>query len=87
MKIAGQEQLIGNGQGRTSMRDLLSYSLSLPVAACIVGMPKAEFVRENIETARSFQPLSDAEKDRIRKAVEPSAVAFDRFLRHHSDFA
>ena len=87
MKIAGQEQLVGEGPGRTRMRDLLSYTLSLPVAACIVGMPKPEFVRENIEIARAFQPLSDAEKDRIRKAVEPSVVAFDRFLRHHSDTA
>lgn len=87
MKITGQEQLLGEGSGKTGMRDLLSYSLSLPVAACIVGMPKAEFVKENIAIARSFQPLPETEKDRIRKAVEPSVVAFDRFLKNHCDTA
>jgi len=85
MKITGQEQLIGEGAGKTGMKDLLFYSMSLPVASCVVGMPKPEFICENIQLARQFKPLSESERVRIRNAVAGSVMAFDRFLRHHSD--
>ena len=85
MKIAGQDQLVGTERGRASMRDLLRYSLSLPVASCVVGMPKPDFLRENIEIARSFRSLDDDEKQRIRQMVAPSVAAFDRFLKNHQD--
>lgn len=85
MKITGQEHLIGEATGRAGMRDLLYYSMSLPVASCIVGMPQPEHVRENIALARSFEPLTEVEKARIRGQVAASAVAFDRFLQHHRD--
>ncbi len=67
------------------MRDLLSHTLGLPVASCVVGMPRPEFLRENIALAQSYRPLEEAERERIRRQVEPSAAALDRFLRHHSD--
>lgn len=85
MKIAGQEQLVGTGSGKASMADLLRYSMSLPVASCVVGMPRPEHLRENIEIARTFKPLTDGEKERIREQVRPAVVAFDHFLRHHRD--
>jgi uncharacterized protein len=87
MKIAGQEQLVGSGDGRTSMKDLLDYSLGLPVASCIVGMPRPEFLRENLALARDYRPVTEADRERIRQRVEPSAAALDRFLRGHSDLA
>lgn len=85
MKVTGQDQLSGQEAGKAPIRDLLYYSLSLPVASCIVGMPRPEMVRENIELARTFHPLDSSEKERIRRQVEPSAAAFRRFLSDHRD--
>jgi predicted aldo/keto reductase-like oxidoreductase len=85
MKIAGQEHLVGTDVGKASMRDLLYYDMSLPVAACVVGMPTREMLRENIQLARDFEPLGAAEKERIRDQVRPSAAAFLRHMRRHSD--
>src|ERR1700694_5985059 len=31
MKVTGQEYLLGNGSGKTDMKSLLHYSMSLPV--------------------------------------------------------
>ncbi len=85
MKIAGQEQLVGEGPGRARMRDLLRYSMSLPVASCVVGMPRPEHLQENIEVARTFQPIDGEERQRIQEQVRPAVVAFDHFLRRHRD--
>ncbi|UCF39470.1 MAG: aldo/keto reductase [Acidobacteriota bacterium] len=86
MKITGQETLVGNERGKAGIRDLLYYSMSLPVASCVVGMPRKEFISENIQLARDFQPLAEPEKVRIRKEVEPSVAAFNHFMMNHCDF-
>ena len=85
MKVMGQERLVGQGPGRTDAARLLRYALNLPVAACVVGMPKIEMLRENIQVARDFKPLPANEVDQIRSSVAASAAAFDRFMLHHHD--
>ncbi|HLV00099.1 MAG TPA: aldo/keto reductase [Acidobacteriota bacterium] len=85
MKITGQETLLGTGLGKLPIRDLLYYSMSLPVAACIVGMPKPEYVMENIELARQFKPLSEPEKKRIQARIRPSVPSFHAFMSSHRD--
>lgn len=85
MKVAGQERLVGSGEGKAGMKDLLNYALTLPVATCVIGMPRPEHVTENLQIARSFAPLSEADMQRIRARVEPQAAAFDRFLCGHRD--
>jgi aryl-alcohol dehydrogenase-like predicted oxidoreductase len=85
MKIAGQEHIVGSEKGKASIRDLLYYDMSLPVATCVLGMPTVEMMRENIQLARDFKPLSDTEMESLREQVKPSAAAFNRFMRHHSD--
>ena len=42
---------------------LLRYSLSLPVATAVAGMPKPEHIEANVETARDFKPLSATEME------------------------
>src|SRR5829696_4911956 len=54
MKVTSQEKLVGAGPGRTDMTSLLRYALSLPVSTVVVGMPKREFIAENIAIARGF---------------------------------
>src|SRR4029453_9222544 len=58
MKIFGQEALVG----AAPPEKLLYYSLTLPgVSAAVVGMPKPEFMEENVALAKSYKPLAKAE--------------------------
>jgi len=85
MKIAGQEHLVGSEEGKASIQELLHYDMSLPVASCVIGMPTVEMMRENIQVARDFKPLSVEEMQRIRDQLASSAVAYNRFMMHHND--
>ena len=85
MKVAGQDRIVGEGVGKASIKDLFYYALSLPVTACVIGMPTREMVRENIELAQAFHPLTTQQIQAVRDKVEPSAAALDRFLTHHKD--
>jgi uncharacterized protein len=85
MKVMGQDKLVGNGAGRTTSEKLLRYALGLPVAACVVGMPKLEMLRANIQVARDFKPLSPAEKESIRAGLAASAARFNHFMLNHRD--
>src|SRR6476660_9525183 len=64
MKVTGPEFLLGSGSGKTDMKSLLRYSMSLPVATAVVGMPRLEMLAHNIETAQGFSPLSDGEMEK-----------------------
>jgi uncharacterized protein len=86
MKVTGQERLIGSGEGRAGMRDLLNYALTLPVATCVIGMPRPEHLVENLKLAKGFAPLSEADMEQLRSRVAPQAAAFDRFLCTHRDY-
>ena len=82
MKVYAQEQLVG----KASISDLLRYSLSLPVGAAVVGMPKFEFIDENVQLAKSFSPLSKPTmKDLSGKLALKHKAAIDRFFENHVD--
>ena len=57
MKVTAQEGLLGSGSGKAGIEPLLQYTLSLPVAAAVVGMPTLEYVRQNAELAHRFDPM------------------------------
>src|SRR5713226_7831143 len=67
MKVTGQEFLLGEGPGKSDVPSLLRYSLSLSVTTAVIGMPRVEFIERNSEVARSFSPLSDNEKENMRR--------------------
>ena len=80
MKIFAQEQL------KAPAKDLIRYSLSLPITACVVGMPKVEFIEENIAIAKAFKPLGREEMQRISGELVPAhKAAIDRFFADHID--
>jgi predicted aldo/keto reductase-like oxidoreductase len=85
MKVTSQEKLVGAGPGKADMSSLLRYALSLPVSTVVVGMPKREFIAENIAIARGFTPLSEQEVDRVRKSVAPQQAAVEAFFSGHVD--
>lgn len=80
MKIFGQDQLKAKAQ------DLIRYSLSLPVTACVLGMPKLEFIEENISVAKAFKPMEREEMQRISGELVPVHKArMDAFFADHID--
>jgi uncharacterized protein len=85
MKVTGQEFLVGDGPGKADMNSLLRYSMSLPVTTAVVGMPRPEMLAHNVETARSFSPLNDQEKERLRQQLKPSREGLEQRLVGHLD--
>jgi uncharacterized protein len=85
MKITGQEFLVGEGAGKADMNSLLRYSMSLPVTTAVVGMPRPEMLAHNVDIARSFAPLSDQEKDRLRQQLNNSREGLEKKLVGHLD--
>jgi hypothetical protein len=64
----------------------LQYTLSLPVTAAVVGMPKLEHITANVNAAKAFQALPPAEMKRLSGELSAkNKVALDHFFRHHID--
>jgi aryl-alcohol dehydrogenase-like predicted oxidoreductase len=85
MKVTGQEYLLGNGSGKTDMKSLLHYSMSLPVTTAVVGMPRLDMLEHNIEVARSFSPLRDEEMEQLRRQLTPARDGLEKKLVGHLD--
>ncbi len=82
MKVFGQDQIVGTAP----IDKLLTYSLSLPVSLASVGMPKLEFIKTNIELARTFKPMSPAERHRLNDSIATERkAAMGEFFRAHLD--
>lgn len=86
MKIMGQEALLGTDPGKSDAAKLLQYSLSLPVAAAVVGMPTHDMIRQNAEWARNFQPMTNEEmRNFSRPIAEANKMALDLRFQEHVD--
>ncbi|MBM3810086.1 MAG: aldo/keto reductase [Acidimicrobiia bacterium] len=82
MKTFAQDGLIGAAPIETLMR----YSLTLPVAATVLGMPKLSHIDENIAAAKAFKPLSKSEmRDLSDKMSRQHKARLDRYFRDHVD--
>ncbi len=81
MKVFAQEHL----SGKATPEQLIRYSLSLPVTACVVGMPKPDYIEENIRIAKAFQPLPKGEMDALSKRLAVHRAGIERFFAHHVD--
>jgi predicted aldo/keto reductase-like oxidoreductase len=82
MKIFAQERLLG----KAAPEMLLRYSMSLPVAATTLGMPKLEYIDFNINVAKNFKPLSKEEMLSLPDSVSAQMRAsIDRFFSDHVD--
>ena len=82
MKVFGQEHLVASAP----VEKLIGYSLSLPVSACVAGMPKMEHIEENIRVAKAFKPLSQKEMKTLSDDLSSKhKLALDMFFRDHID--
>ena len=78
MKIFAQEGL----NGKAPVEKLISYSMSLPVSAAVLGMPKLEYIEENIRVAKAFKPMPASEMKRLSDQLAGAHKAsLDRILR------
>jgi predicted aldo/keto reductase-like oxidoreductase len=85
MKVTAQEKLVGASAGQANMERLVRYALSLPISCAVIGMPKPEFIQENIALAKAFAPLSPAEMEKTRAAVAPQSARVAEFFADHAD--
>ena len=82
MKVFAADGIVG----QAPLDKLLYYSMSLPVSACVVGMPKLEFITQNTALAKQFKPLPEAERRELSLALSgKNKQALDRYFRNHVD--
>jgi len=81
MKIFAQEKL----NGKTSVDNLIRYSLSQPVGAVVLGMPKVEFLEQNVAIAKAYQPMSPAEMKGLNNQLNQYKASIDSFFLDHVD--
>jgi len=82
MKVFAQDHLIGQAEPQK----LLYYTLSLPVTAAVVGMPKPELIDENVRLVKAFKPLPASEMKSMSSTLsQKNKQALERFFRHHVD--
>jgi uncharacterized protein len=82
MKVFGQEKLVG----KASIEQLMRYALSLPVTAAVLGMPKPEFLEQNLTVAKGFKPMPRQEMRRLSGDLSTEHKAYlDSFFRTHVD--
>jgi predicted aldo/keto reductase-like oxidoreductase len=82
MKIFAQDALTS----QASAEKLISYTLSLPVTAVVVGMPKLDHIAENVRIAKAFKPLPPTEMKQLSGALSSkNKTALDRHFRDHVD--
>jgi aryl-alcohol dehydrogenase-like predicted oxidoreductase len=55
------------GLGVLTPEEALRYAMSLPVTTTITGMEKPEILKQNLQIAQSFTPMSPAEMDALRQ--------------------
>jgi hypothetical protein len=83
MKIFAQEARVG----QAPPEKLLYYSLSLPgVTLAVAGMPKFEFIDQNVALAKAFKPLPAGEMQQLSAALAGrNKIALDRYFSTHVD--
>lgn len=71
--------------GTLSMREAMRYVLSLPVSTVIVGCDTIAQLEEDVQIARAFTPLSEAQMAELSKRAQPvhqQALFFRRWEGH-----
>jgi aryl-alcohol dehydrogenase-like predicted oxidoreductase len=70
LAVLGMKSMGGSGElivnGAATPAEALRYAMSLPVSVTISGMESPAVLRQNLEIARGFQPMSGAEMQRLR---------------------
>ncbi|HEY3898146.1 MAG TPA: aldo/keto reductase [Chthoniobacter sp.] len=57
-----------------TVKEMLRYAMSLPVATTITGMEKLDVLRQNLKIAQEFEPLPAAEMEALRTRCQKLAA-------------
>ncbi len=82
MKIFAQDALAGQAPAEK----LIHYTMSLPVASAVIGMPKVEHIGANVAAAKAFRPMPEDEKKRMSDELSAkNRLALEHYFRDHID--
>ena len=70
MKIPARDRIFSHG-GIITMKEAMSYTMSLPISTIIVGLDNMAELEENIRIAQEFEPLTANEMLAIEEKVKP----------------
>ena len=70
MKVPARGRIF-RPDGITTMAQAMGYTLSLPVSTVIVGCDTIQQLEENIEIARSFNPMNETQLAELEQRAEP----------------
>ena len=74
----GMKSLGGDGRPivkkATRVQDLLRYAMSLDVATVVSGIDSLKILRQNLEIARGFAPMDEADRRRYERQLSPLAL-------------
>lgn len=77
--VLGMKSLGGGRPGRLpsakvcTAEEAIRFALSQPIASLVTGIDSMEVLKQNVAIARSFQPLSAEEQERLLAKVRPVA--------------
>jgi aryl-alcohol dehydrogenase-like predicted oxidoreductase len=78
MAALGMKSMGGSGEmvthGAVTAAEALRYAMSLPVAVTISGMDSLGVLKQNLEVACGFQPMSQAEMQQLRDRCRSDAA-------------
>jgi aryl-alcohol dehydrogenase-like predicted oxidoreductase len=74
--------VIAKTPGTLTMREAMSYSLTLPVSTVIIGCDSIQQLEENVALARDFTPLSEQQMAALAERAQPVSMQalFFRFV-------
>ena len=82
MKVFAQDRI----PGLPPPEPLIRYSLSLPVTAVVIGMPKLEYLEQNVSIVKGFKPMPAGEMLKFSDALASKhQAALDRYFARHVD--
>jgi len=82
MKVFAQEKLLPDAKPA----DLIRYTLSLPIASAVMGMPKLEHIDEDLRVAKNFVPMPESEmKEFSERLSAAKKKSIDAFFANHRD--
>jgi len=70
MKIPARDRIFDHG-GIITMKEAMSYTMTLPISTIIVGIDKIAELEENVKIASEFEPLTADEMLAIEEKVKP----------------
>jgi len=70
MKIPARDRIFSHG-GIITMKEAMSYTMTLPIGTIIVGLDNIAELEENIRITQEFEPLSADEMLAIEEKVKP----------------